>query len=127
MKLQTRYIVLGWLAFAALVGFFVSAPNFYFNIIGLDASAFALGPTIQSFFPDLSNAVGGVVIAFGALLLVLVAGFFVSSPAPRPAQAWPSGRRLPVRQACSLAWASAWGRTERVGFASPRASTPTSR
>jgi hypothetical protein len=77
MRLETRYVVLGWLAFAALVGFFVSAPNFYFNIIGIDASGFALGPTIQGLVPDLKNAVGGVVIAFGALLLVLVAGFFV--------------------------------------------------
>jgi hypothetical protein len=77
MRLETRHVVLGWLAFAALVGFFVSAPNFYFNIIGLDESGFALGPTIQAFVPDLKNAVGGVVIAFGALLLVLVAGFFV--------------------------------------------------
>jgi predicted aldo/keto reductase-like oxidoreductase len=77
MRLETRHVALGWLAFAALVGFFVSAPNFYFNIIGLDESGFALGPTIQAFVPDLKNAVGGVVIAFGALLLVLVAGFFV--------------------------------------------------
>ena len=81
--MKTRHVVLGWLAFAALVGFFVSAPHFYFNIIGMDESAFALGPAIQSLFPHLSNAVGGVVIAFGSLLLVLVAGFFVGRSAVR--------------------------------------------
>ncbi|MEN8181279.1 MAG: aldo/keto reductase [Myxococcota bacterium] len=81
--MKPRSVVLAWLALAALVGFFVSAPNFYFNIIGLDESGFVLGETIQSFVPHLNNAVGGVVLAFGTLLLVAVVGFFVARAAVR--------------------------------------------
>ena len=36
----TRNVVWLWLVISALVGFFVAAPNFYFNLIGLDASGF---------------------------------------------------------------------------------------
>jgi hypothetical protein len=80
---RRRTLVAVWLAGAALVGFFVAAPNFYHNLIGLDASGFPFGGFVQSFFPALENAIGGAAIAIASLALVVVAGFFVARGAVR--------------------------------------------
>ncbi len=81
--MRTRTLVGAWLAGAALVGFFVAAPNLYHNLIGLDASGFVLGGLVQSFLPDLEHAVGGVALALGSIALVGMAGFFVARAAAR--------------------------------------------
>ena len=81
--MRLRSLVAVWLAVAALVGFFVAAPNLYHNLIGLDASGFVLGHFIQSFFPGFEHAVGGAVLAIASLALVTVAGFFVARAALR--------------------------------------------
>ena len=81
--MRLRSLVAVWLAVAALVGFFVAAPNLYHNLIGLDASGFVLGPFIQSFFPGSEHALGGAVLAIASLALVTVAGFFVARAALR--------------------------------------------
>jgi predicted aldo/keto reductase-like oxidoreductase len=79
--MRVRTLVLVWLAVSALVGFFVAAPNFYLNLIGLDASGFLFGEVIQrvlgSVVPGLTNAAGGMVWAFGSLLAVSLSGFFL--------------------------------------------------
>ena len=81
--MRLRSLVAVWLAVAALVGFFVAAPNLYHNLIGLDASGFVLGHFIQSFFPGSEHALGGAVLAIASLALVTVAGFFVARAALR--------------------------------------------
>jgi predicted aldo/keto reductase-like oxidoreductase len=79
MPSRPRNAALLWLVLAALLGFFVSAPYFHRNLIGLDASGFPFGATLQSIaemlFPQVQNAVGGIVLAFGALLLVATGAF----------------------------------------------------
>ena len=81
--MRLRSLVAVWLAVAALVGFFVAAPNLYHNLIGLDASGFVLGHFIQSFLPGSEHALGGAVLAIASLALVTVAGFFVARAALR--------------------------------------------
>jgi predicted aldo/keto reductase-like oxidoreductase len=88
------------LAIALVVGFTVSGAFIYDSFIGLDPSAFPLGPAIQdiarAFAPDLNRTVGGAVLAVGALLLVAIVGFVLmrSAVRARVAEVDPGRRRF---------------------------------
>jgi predicted aldo/keto reductase-like oxidoreductase len=81
--LRTRNLVWLWLVVSILVGFFVAAPNLYANLVGLDSTGFVFGETIQSLFPGLGKALGGLALALGSLAVVAIAGFFLARGAVR--------------------------------------------
>jgi predicted aldo/keto reductase-like oxidoreductase len=92
MPSSRRLSVWLFLAFAALVGFFVSGPFLYKAAIGLDRSAFPLGDLTTDLgiklFPQFGMSLGGLVWALGVILALGILGFFVgrgASRAPRPA------------------------------------------
>lgn len=101
-----------WLAVAAIVGFFVSGPLLYDSFIGLAPSAFPMGETLQKLAPDAPNAIGGLVLAIGLIVLLVVASLFVI---PRRLQVPAPGRRRFLTGAAALgtgafAGAAAFGR-----------------
>jgi aryl-alcohol dehydrogenase-like predicted oxidoreductase len=56
---------------ALLAGYVISGNFLYHAVIGLDATAFPAGEWLQrTFGANMSNAVGGVVLGLGALLLI---------------------------------------------------------
>jgi predicted aldo/keto reductase-like oxidoreductase len=93
-------IALAVLGIALVVGFGVSGAFLYQSFIGLDPSAFPLGPAIQkaaqAFAPELNRSVGGVVLAVASLLAVAVVGFFLvrSAVRARAAEVDPGRRRF---------------------------------
>ena len=72
-----KTFVAAWLAVAAILGLFVSGPLLYDSFIGLAPSAFPLGETLQELVPGASNAVGGLILAIGLILVLTVAAIFV--------------------------------------------------
>ncbi len=59
------------MALALLAGYAISGNFLYHAVIGLDATAFPAGEWIQrTLGPDMSNAIAGVVLALGTLLLI---------------------------------------------------------
>ena len=74
----SRWII--WLAISALVGFFVMGSLLYRSAIGLDASAFPAGETIQklseALFPSFRNAAGGLFWLVAIGLVLAFSGFF---------------------------------------------------
>ena len=75
------------LAFALVAGYFVIGPVFYSVPIGLDASAFWAGETLQSLHesldPSIQNASGGLIWVLLMLLGVAALGFFAVRSAAR--------------------------------------------
>ena len=88
------------LGLALVAGWAVSGRYLYQSFIGLDPSAFPLGPTVQKivlvFAPELTRTVGGVVLALGSLLLVALLGFALVRGAlrARAAEVDPGRRRF---------------------------------
>ena len=81
-----------------MLGYFVSGRLLDANVIGLDETAFLFGPQLQDLADAVagpfSNAIPGVILAVGALLLFAIASFFaVRASARRPATAADPGRR----------------------------------
>ncbi len=63
---------------AMLAGYAVSGTLLYYSVIGLDASAFPAGEWIQGRLAgDAQNAVGGMFLGLGFLLLLPVVAFLV--------------------------------------------------
>ena len=59
------------MAVALVAGYAISGNFLYHAVIGLDASAFPAGEWIQrTLGPDSSNAIGGVVLGIGTLVLI---------------------------------------------------------
>jgi hypothetical protein len=119
--MRVRTVALAWLALAAAVGLFVSAPLLYANLIGLDASGFPLGRAIQSLFPGAPNAVGGAVTAIALLVLLVIGGFLVGRAARRSGldrerRRFLSGAATGAGLAVGSAVAGAAGLFARVGF-----------
>ncbi len=75
--MRTRTAVLASLATAVAVGFLFTGPLLAENVEGLDASAYPLGPQVQALAEavrgPLSRPVGGLVVGYGALLVLAVA------------------------------------------------------
>ena len=69
--------VVGIAVVAGLVaGYAISGYYIYHAVIGLDASAFPAGEWIQQTFgPKMPNAIGGLVLGLGSLLLIPVIAF----------------------------------------------------
>ncbi|HKK51482.1 MAG TPA: aldo/keto reductase [Myxococcota bacterium] len=77
-----------------LVGWAISGRFLYRAVIGLDASAFPAGELIQGFFPGAENAVAGMVLGIGTLLLIPIVVFLlVRQRARRAGSAADPGRR----------------------------------
>lgn len=56
---------------ALIAGYAISGNFLYHAVIGLDATAFPAGEWLQrTFGPDMSNAIGGVVLGLGTLVLI---------------------------------------------------------
>jgi len=93
-------IALWVLCTALVVGFGVSGAYLYDSFIGLDPSAFPLGPAIQEIAlgisPELNRTVAGIVLSVGALLLVAIVGFVLvrSAVRARAAEVDPGRRRF---------------------------------
>ena len=95
-----------WLLVAAILGFFVSGPLLYDSFIGLAPSAFPFGEAIQSLAPGAPNAIGGLVLAIGLIVVLTIAAFFVL---PRRIQAPTPGRRRFLTGMAALGTAGAAG------------------
>ncbi len=95
-----------WIAIAAILGFFVSGPLLYDSFIGLAPSAFPMGETLQKLAPDAPNAIGGLVLAIGLILLLVIASLFVL---PRRIAAPAPGRRRFLTGAAALGTGAAAG------------------
>ncbi len=98
MPARPRFVVLGLLVLAGLVGFAVAGPILYRSAIGLAPSAFPAGDTLQTIgravLPKLDFTVAGVVLALGTLLGLSLVAFFVARSAARAKAAAESpGRR----------------------------------
>lgn len=93
-------ITLVILGLALLVGHSIAGLYLYKSFIGLDPSAFPLGPTVQKialvFAPELTRTVGGIVLSLGSLLCVAVLGFALvrSAVRARAAEVDPGRRRF---------------------------------
>jgi predicted aldo/keto reductase-like oxidoreductase len=93
-------IALFSLALALVVGYAVAGLYLYQSFIGLDPSAFPLGPAVQelarTFAPELNRTIGGIVLAVGSLLLVAILGFALvrSAVRARAAEVDPGRRRF---------------------------------
>jgi predicted aldo/keto reductase-like oxidoreductase len=75
-KGSTSRIVGIVIAVALVAGYAVSGHFLYHAVIGLDASAFPAGEWIQrTLGRDASNAIGGVVLAVGSLVLIPIVAF----------------------------------------------------
>ena len=63
---------------ATILGYAISGNYLYHAVIGLDATAFPAGEWIQrTLAPEASNAVGGMFLGIGSLLLLPVVAFFI--------------------------------------------------
>ena len=80
-KISTSRMVAIVIAVALVAGYAISGNFLYHAVIGLDATAFPAGEWIQrTFGPDMSNAIAGIVLGLGTLLLIpLIAIGFVFS------------------------------------------------
>jgi predicted aldo/keto reductase-like oxidoreductase len=89
--MRTRNLVLAMLALSLLVGFAVSGHYLYRAAIGLDPAAFPAGDVMQAIgkalFPGLALTVAGVVLALGAILLMVLLTFFLVRGAVRAQRA----------------------------------------
>ncbi len=100
MSFRPRTAVLASFLLALVVGFSVTGRLVYKASIGLDPSAFLAGETMQAIgkalMPNLDVTVAGLVLAFGPLLLLALAAFFVVRAAVRAkvARVDPSRRLL---------------------------------
>ena len=102
-----RTFVTVWIAVAALLGFFVSGSLLYDSFIGLAPSAFPMGETLQKLVPGAPNAVGGLILAIGLILVLVVAAIGI---VPRRIQPPPSaGRRRFLTGAAALGTAAVAG------------------
>jgi hypothetical protein len=88
------------LLLALVVGHAVAGPLVYSSFIGLDPSAYLLGEPIQrivtALFPAVQNAVGGLVLAVAALLVLAAVAFawMRSAVRARVAEVDPGRRRF---------------------------------
>ncbi len=82
--MSTRNVVLVCLAVAVGVGFLFSGPLLYYSFVGLDPSGFPMGQAIQSASNEVMswfgrgpfpNAVSGLVLGLGVLLVLADASF----------------------------------------------------
>jgi len=78
-----------------VVGYAISGYYIYHAVIGLDASAFPAGEWMQrTFGPKMPNAIGGLVLGLGSLILIpVIAFFFALSSLRRTARAADGSRR----------------------------------
>jgi predicted aldo/keto reductase-like oxidoreductase len=79
MRSRPLKVALACMLAAGLVGFVISGSLMVKSFIGLDPSAFPAGQLVQdighALLPSISLAVGGLVLALGSLLLVIIASF----------------------------------------------------
>jgi len=101
-----RAFVVVWLLVAAVLGFFVSGPWLYDSFIGLAPSGFPLGEQIQKLAPAAPNAIAGLVLAIGLIVLLTIAALFVL---PRRIRATSPGRRRFLTGAAALGTVAAAG------------------
>ncbi|MBW2312973.1 MAG: aldo/keto reductase [Deltaproteobacteria bacterium] len=95
-----------WLVAAAVLGFFVSGTLLYDSAIGLAPSAFPMGETLQKLVPGANNAVGGLILGIGLILVITIAALFVM---PRRIQATSTGRRRFLTGSAALGTAAVAG------------------
>jgi predicted aldo/keto reductase-like oxidoreductase len=79
MRSRPLKVALACMLVAGLVGFVISGSLMVKSFIGLDPSAFPAGQLVQdighALLPSINLAVGGLVLALGSLLLVIIASF----------------------------------------------------
>jgi predicted aldo/keto reductase-like oxidoreductase len=93
-KGSTSRVALVVVLLALVAGFAISGNFLYHAVIGLDSSAFPMGEGLQRVFgADAANAVGGMVLGLGTLLLIPVVVFFVVRSASRRRHAEPDANR----------------------------------
>jgi hypothetical protein len=102
-----KRFVLVWLAVAAVLGFLVSGSLLYDSFIGLAPSAFPLGETLQQLVPGANNAVGGLILAIGLIVLLAIAAIFVVPRATKRPET--AGRRAFLAGGAALGTAAVAG------------------
>jgi len=101
-----KAFVTAWLLAAGLLGFFVAGPLLYDSFIGLAPSAFPMGEAIQRLVPSAPNAIGGLVLAIGLVLVLAIATLFL---VPRRIAVPSVGRRRFLTGAAALGTATVAG------------------
>jgi predicted aldo/keto reductase-like oxidoreductase len=102
-------------ALALAIGWGVSGDLLYDSLVGLDATHFPAGEAIQNVFgPEVTKAVGGIVVALLVLLLIGVVGWAVGRRATPVAE---GGRRAFLAGSAVGASAFAAGIVGAVGHA----------
>ncbi len=76
--MKTRIAVIASIVVALVAGLTFAGEWIYLSVLGLDPSAFPGGVFFQSLMPNASNAIGGLVVGLGAILLIAIAGVFLA-------------------------------------------------
>jgi len=102
-----RAFVAVWLVAAAVLGFLVSGSLLYDSFIGLAPSGFPAGESLQKLAPGANNAVGGLILAIGLIVVLTIAAIFVvPRRTKRPATA---GRRAFLAGSAAIGTAAVAG------------------